>query len=675
MDDEIKYILEYILYRIKDKFPLKELRESDEPKSSTATRVLMSDEYYEKFKDYYNFTSSLSSFIYKQIYQKGEIRRDQRNQLFQETEKQNVTFTIPDEDKLRAEFQDKRPLNTENSSVWSESYWQYEKKHGILRKEGYKLLSQNGLFLKKESIPDKTANNNKGFINAELIHASFDVSEESENDNLFHWIYGKYQFIEDYSIRFYWNFHLNLTFLWPFLKYLQNRFDENKIPFKFKFLAKPDEYKSHTDVGVLYLPRKHSLVSFEIVYDIHNRFKSYNDFLYENTPLFTKKLGKGLSFGENPDDRRYASFGSYRAIHIAMSIVKYTSKNNQLPTANKLYNSLDAKNKRWLKKFHVNQFSEYDYQHEIDFFRNRDKKDITSKLPVVKIGTYASLKDQCLSIAIKIAHILIKEAIWFKDTKGDNEDDYYPLSPNWVSFVSRAVIENNENATSIGIQYKALDNNDFLEGRLGVLFFLVAAFQKETNEFFKSAYTNSVTGGLDYYEGVVYFINELKKYEKDKQGDFVPFAKIAYSNFVKLFTNDRIDNDEHTELIGRINKCFLGNRFDNDKIRAEIEKINKGEKVFNFQRKPDAWRDTAFTKLIDTVLKVDDFKLTKNDLKLVEKMISEYFDKDRPFGNALGSDEFCVTLKNGYAALGYFFLRLYDKKFCNYLGSPLEVSH
>lgn len=631
-------------------------------KSSTAMRVLLSDKYYGDFKSYYELTNMLSSFIYK-LYQQGDANNNQLNDKIE---------IDTDDNGLREFFKKLRSKeNYFNNTIWSNAYWQYDDKYGTVRKEGIKLTPQKGRYLEKEKIEDVNLLKGKSYRNAELIHPTHKVHDIDDSEDLFHWIHGAYGSVEDYSIRFYWNFYPNCNILRDFLDSIQVKFDERKIPFSFKFLAKADDYQTHTDVAVLYLPRKHALISFEVVRELYNKVKLAPDFLRNNYPMFTYRLDTGLSFGENPDDRRYTSFGSYRAIYIAMAIVEFYHilRKNKLPTENELYQCLESKNPGWLDKFHVNQFSEYDYQYEIKFF----KKEAKTK-PFKPTIDSSSFEKRCFWTAANIAYTLSKEAVWYSDGN-DSTDNYYPLQPNWVSFVSKTTNESgfdeNMNQTnSVDIEYAALDN-DFFNGRLGVIFFLHSAFQDQNNEFFKSAYVNTVTGALDSFEGISFWGKELIKKEKD--GNWFSFLKSDYIKALNFWRQDTKESKEHKELVNKIEKYFLTNPFDDERIKAKKLAIKKGDKISSFPRNKDAWKDEKHTKLIDNVLTNPDFKLSADDKKTVENMISEYFDKDRPFGNALGSDEFCVTLKDGYAGLGYFFLRLYDKKF--YKALPFQITY
>ncbi|MBA4853233.1 T3SS effector HopA1 family protein [Emticicia sp. BO119] len=619
---------------------------------STAVRVLLSEEYYEKFKDYYIQTNALHRFIYD-IYS-----RDLKNlSSYSETDNEFNKY-----------FKENRPVK---ELFWQSSYWHYDSDFGVLRKESLKKLEAKGRYYEKELINDPNTLDNKPYQNAEKIHPTHvfnDISKDNKEN--YNWIYGKYDFVDEYYIRFYWNFYPKKNLISRFLKTIQTSFDNNKIPFQFKFLSNINNYKTHADVGVLYLPRKHILICLEIVRDIHKEFNEHL-FFKKKKPMFTYPLKRGLSFGENPDDRRYTSFGSYRAIHISMAIIDFyfIQKHNRVPDVDELINLLNQKkckqpeltdcphkkgcettafvdcpyrkNIDWTTQFYINEFSKYNYQEEFQFFsktyfRNRKliivpPKDLSIKNDWI-YENRENKRKKYLFTAVQIGNLLCKEAIWYKPSaksKGNSLVDEsekpnisYPLNCNWLSFKK---IINNQISVKIGYQFAALDET-FIEGRFGVAYFLMMlnrAYKDET--FYRTGYRA--------LEGAFNLISD------DSEENYVAELGWALPEMT-----DTLLQEVFSKYYTKVNIP------DRESFKIKID------------RQPNAWREEKFKNVIDKVVSTDRIFLSQKELSIVDEILMDYFDVDRPFGNALGTDEFCATLKDGYALLGYFFLRLYDSR-------------
>lgn len=105
-------------------------------------------------------------------------------------------------------------------------------------------------------------------------------------------------------IRFYWNVkESGLTDLVHDLTRTLNRF---YVPFRFKCVS----YRtlaSRIDSAVLYVAKRYYRIVAEALVDVHRRLKTN---LATHTPLFTKELGPGLAFAEDPGNGE--SFGMSR---------------------------------------------------------------------------------------------------------------------------------------------------------------------------------------------------------------------------------------------------------------------------------------------------------------------------------------------------------------------------
>ncbi len=64
-------------------------------------------------------------------------------------------------------------------------------------------------------------------------------------------------------------------------------------------------------------------------------------------------------------------------------------------------------------------------------------------------------------------------------------------------------------------------------------------------------------------------------------------------------------------------------------------------------------------KIIDKVVSTD-FLLSSYETDIINSAIQN-LKEEKPFVNFFGNEEMCLSISNGYALLGYFFLRLHDK--------------
>lgn len=110
--------------------------------------------------------------------------------------------------------------------------------------------------------------------------------------------------------RFYWNITPEGAPL--LIRLLTQHLNEYKVPFQFKCLNDPALY-IRKDAAVLYIEKRHFKITMGLLEEL---IGAMTPFLKNPTPLFTKVLHTGLSFGENPLDQQN-SFGMHRSHMIA----------------------------------------------------------------------------------------------------------------------------------------------------------------------------------------------------------------------------------------------------------------------------------------------------------------------------------------------------------------------
>lgn len=105
--------------------------------------------------------------------------------------------------------------------------------------------------------------------------------------------------------------------------------NERAIPFKFKVLYNPKDYRGD-DSGVLYFDKKDYEVVREVLQAVYGENKSH---FKSEVPLFTKQLAPGLAMAEEPDRKFTAqeSFGMNRCQIVANGLLEAWHKGDNSP--------------------------------------------------------------------------------------------------------------------------------------------------------------------------------------------------------------------------------------------------------------------------------------------------------------------------------------------------------
>ena len=118
---------------------------------------------------------------------------------------------------------------------------------------------------------------------------------------------------DDFSmVRFYWNIAAEGAA--ELLQLVSAELNRWQVPFRFKTGVQPGML-ARCDSAVLYVPRRCSPITHELVLEIRNRLRSA---LRADVPLFTLRLTPGLAFAEDPGTQE--SFGMARCRVLAHGI-------------------------------------------------------------------------------------------------------------------------------------------------------------------------------------------------------------------------------------------------------------------------------------------------------------------------------------------------------------------
>ncbi len=117
-------------------------------------------------------------------------------------------------------------------------------------------------------------------------------------------------------VRFFWN--VSAEGAPRLMETITREWNRFQIPFRFKCVNRVSQYP-RLDAGVLYLHRRYYPICALLLESIYSRVSAW---LYPGTPLFAKRLAKGLAFAEDPGE----SFGENRSKILAAAMVASRGK-------------------------------------------------------------------------------------------------------------------------------------------------------------------------------------------------------------------------------------------------------------------------------------------------------------------------------------------------------------
>jgi hypothetical protein len=116
-------------------------------------------------------------------------------------------------------------------------------------------------------------------------------------------------------VRFYWHLAVDGAELW--VRELTARFNKAAVPFHAKLHSDPAMFV-RADAAVLYVSRSEVARAMTIVPRLHAIVARH---LRSSTPIFTKRLARGLGVAEDPGDGK--SFGQHRCRLVAEALIRY----------------------------------------------------------------------------------------------------------------------------------------------------------------------------------------------------------------------------------------------------------------------------------------------------------------------------------------------------------------
>ncbi|BDS14771.1 T3SS effector HopA1 family protein [Aureispira anguillae] len=232
------------------------------------------------------FKNILKTDIYNQLY-KADV--DQNNNVIEDLNHTTFLSELSKANNGTGTWEDKwvivgKEQNTDNIIVSKQDIKFWVAAHEV--------ISSNGSYLPNTPCLVKIGKEVKN-LNTSFYMAFGNINKEQIEN------------FENQLTRFYWN--LTPKGAIRYIKLITHQLNAASICFRTKVLSNSQSY-DRPDAGVLYLDKSQLTAALPILTEIYTQLKP---FLKYKTPLFTKPLGKGFSFAEDPQNGM--SFGISRA--------------------------------------------------------------------------------------------------------------------------------------------------------------------------------------------------------------------------------------------------------------------------------------------------------------------------------------------------------------------------
>ena len=462
-----------------------------------------------------------------------------------------------------------------------------------------------------------------------ILGSEHDVQDvaigEMIGNNGVYWVFGDKLLTQskDEVIRFYFNLLPIKEGILFLVQEIEKRFNDAQIPFEYKCRVSTIKY-DRSDVGVLYLEKKHFYVASILINEIY-LLGNKNNFFGSETPYFTKKIYNGLGFAEEPYTEE--SFGVNRSRFVAKALI-----NNDVWK--------DKNKDKWVESI-INNFEELGFDlnriycnpdsiFAYDFcLFNVNPLDSEEKVNIEAYGIY-------FKIARKLAFILCSEALWLTKEKC-----------TWATVKLDQMDE---------IQFEVVDKVE----RLEIIFFLKCIYEYSGDKILKL----TIDAALNDFEDKEKISNES-----------------YFDTYDRILKKPLTGINDYNKLFSSLNKTWLDqNNFGELplKFASGIKPFSKktyptftDKKVLKFwgfvfegllDSEKILGRTSSATQLTEDLIK----SLVANPYgyfeakSLGDDIIEKHLQTGLPLPNAYNNDEFCPTLTHGIVGYGYGYLRLLD---------------
>jgi len=210
-------------------------------------------------------------------------------------------------------------------------------------------------------------------------------------------------------VRFYWNLRPEAAV--PLMQELTSELNGARLPFRLKVVNDRGAF-SRCDAAVLYVANSDYAPVAEIVERIYPKISGR---LNERVPAFTKRLGPGLGFAEDPGTK-HDSFGTHRCRLLAEGMFRaWRQGRESLSDRLRIVEAHFAKNEISLETPYLNPGSADIYKFRVNGAR-LSRPDSSEMKP----ASYST--SDYLDVAARIASRITRQAIWHRN------------QCNWVGF-------------------------------------------------------------------------------------------------------------------------------------------------------------------------------------------------------------------------------------------------
>ncbi len=413
-------------------------------------------------------------------------------------------------------------------------------------------------------------------------------------------------------VRFYFNIKPSSKAVINIVDQIQQRFDWWGLPFRFKFLNRLAY--SRVDAGVLYISRKYFFVALNLIKQVCEKKEIQETFLNKEVPHFTYKVTDGIGFAEEPithQTKRY-SFGTWTAHLISESIFKILGgdlSGKDFPTAEQLIDVFKGR----IPNLHLNENSNFPYTFDW----------------VNRIPSYIPISNMFFEEANTIARILCNETVWLKKDRC-----------TWLTYGEKEKTE---------IKFFRTIDNSVMTGRAGVALFLASMYRLNKDRLFRYIATCTLDSII---ENIIIDLETINKDVLSWQG----------LSFVFKNVGEWLNEGRFIEISKRIDEHTTNFKTEtNENPSSTIIDIDDALKSYRNMRRVISLQLTK--------------SLTRSSKKQALEIKNQYLDKIKPYYHGLlyitrGKDEFCPTLSQGLACIGYFFLKISNQS--DVLSVPYE---
>ncbi|MDI9874106.1 T3SS effector HopA1 family protein [Flectobacillus rivi] len=457
------------------------------------------------------------------------------------------------------------------------------------------------------------------------------------------------------TLRIYFHLKCFTRGIREWVKFISEKLDSKGIPFTMKYLLNQKDY-IYSDSAVLYISQSNYPLVLPFLHEVAVIFGNTEaNLLRSSTPLFTKKLFRGIAIAEDPisnidQSKEDTSFGRECCKRI-VKMLEQESVKSLLEINSYNIESVIIKIERMVQNeslFNVeepfrNPNTSFDY--ELPTFN--EGREQTTYLP----WWGDSGKLLFLKLAQKYADELCEKAIWVSSN-----------NCTWITYIEEPVKDEKE--------YNRTCHKLVGKKELGLIKYFLEKFSQfvKDNDYYKRVYSSinyntEIDGDIFSNEDFDRLMDHLvldeirKSYFKDYINTLVSKFEISLEDAIKIIENAIIKLNNDTELNVLIKDISLLPSLsqNNAPIQLAIEILHEIKRSMPLKMPKDELLNQVVIDGNITNLR----NISERDaLKLADIIMKRYESIDLPLRNTFNNYNFCPGIE-GKAGIGLFFLILF----------------